>query len=123
MKIKASNALLAAMALLDSPKRWVKNALAQESTGITVDPASESACKFCMVGSLYRVIYVPGVSDQTVYERRDAINVLKEVIAKRHPRSLPQNIPDFNDNIRTTHTDVLEVLMTATLIALANEDS
>jgi hypothetical protein len=45
--------------LLSKPQRWTRGTLARDSRGLPVSPESPRACRFCVMGALYRVTNSP----------------------------------------------------------------
>lgn len=48
--------LVAARALIADEKRWTQREFARDETGIPVDPVDDSACAWCALGALSRVL-------------------------------------------------------------------
>jgi hypothetical protein len=49
--------------LLSVPQRWTRGTLARDSRGLPVSPEDSSACRFCLLGALYRVASVKARTD------------------------------------------------------------
>lgn len=81
--MSAAQVLKHALSLISEPNAWVRNAMAVDAFGLEVDPKSEKAKCFCMVGALQRV-------PSSTAEYGAAIRLLRSACNG-------QSIYDFND--------------------------
>lgn len=90
--------LIEARQLLSDPSHWTKGADARNSRGESVPYMAETACKFCILGAIFRVAEMHNVAPEPVC---DAISAhLGEY-----------SIADFNDT--RNHWAILQLLDTA----------
>ncbi len=81
-------------------KRWGRGNYATNHRGIMTDTTSLDACRFCAVGSLYRVL---GIS---VYEKSPVVN---SCVILLNEASGINNILAFNDDRAKNRFDVIKV--------------
>jgi hypothetical protein len=57
--------------LLSKPQRWTRGTLARDSRGLPVSPEDPKACRFCLMGAMYRVTSLDsdyaGVTELSAY--------------------------------------------------------
>lgn len=83
--------------LLSEPRRWTKNFAALDDRYEPVPVQSSEACRFCLVGAIERC------RDGDCYSSvPEVFRVLEEVAGR--------DAVLFNDDMSTTHEDVLNVL-------------
>ena len=81
--------------LLSNPSHWTKGADARNSRGESVPYMAETACKFCLLGAIYRVAEMHNVAPKPVCDALSAH--LGEY-----------SIADFNDT--RSHGAILQLL-------------
>ena len=86
--------------LLADPERWCKRAAALDSGGGMAIPESPRACRWCLVGAMWKVIHDL---------KSGAYFKLRQALLSRLPAGI-QALGEFNDNPMTTHRDVLSLL-------------
>lgn len=91
----ALKVLVSARELLSDEKRWTKGASARDATGDDVDPRSERAVCWCVVGAVVK-------STLGMLHQEAALNQVHDVV--------DEPIPEFNDAPTSTHADVLRAL-------------
>lgn len=90
--------------LLADPEHWIKGTLAQNEKGRQVNVVSEEACKFCLIGAYSKALCESGID--MFKEAETDFNVWKDLFEP--DRSfLPAA---FNDDPKTTHSDVMNFL-------------
>lgn len=87
--------LIAIRALLASPDRWGKYHYAVDAAGLTVDPADPRACRWCLLGAIWRCAGDDKGAAVIAYLRR---------------LSGRAQLWIFNDGAYTGHGDVLGLL-------------
>lgn len=85
--------------LLSDPGRWCQGAAALNSEGRFVSPIEKYAVSWCLIGALRKTAHLCGLGE-VVTETTDFIR--KEVLYRF--------ISGFNDDPRTSHADVLNLL-------------
>lgn len=91
--------------LLADPKRWTKGCFARNEIGRKVNCYDESAVCWCLEGAFSR-IYGDTYKDTHALWQKFAGTVLSS-----NPSFLC--LPDFNDDPKTTHKQVMAVVKTA----------
>lgn len=99
--------LYRAREILSNPDRWTKGAYARTAGDNETDEPSE-AYRYCLVGAC-------AADDHDVYnvERGPVAYYIMKVIQEQFPdkyREGRRTIDDFNDDLETTHDDILMVL-------------
>ena len=101
-----------ALNLLSVKSKWIRSNWASRSDGTPVDITSPQAICFCLGGAVNRAAFnMCGISvftdNNCEYEiRRSCFESLDKLHA------FP-NTPLFNDNVKTKHTDVINILKEA----------
>ena len=109
-KVKDSDVIMKAMELIGDPTRWTKNTNARNDKGVATGHNEPDACSFCMSGALRKIDpYVAPFSYVL-----DAINKGKG--NKKHYL----NLPSYNDVQNRSHEQVMNTMMTAAFLALAD---
>lgn len=93
---------------LSDPARWTKDAYARDKNGKQVSTDDETAYCFCLTGLLLN----KQVSAKPCSAVLRALHKLEGSYI---------NIPEFNDDVKTTHEDVLKLLDSA--IEISTEQS
>jgi hypothetical protein len=92
--------------LLEDPERWIKKRRSLDKNNFFVPVESTEACKFCLAGAVYKI-----------YDRKLRIVIkdrLNAAIEKYNKEFLSKgSVIGFNDDPKTTHQDVLEVVKMA----------
>lgn len=96
--------------LLKNESKWTRESLARDMNGFSVAPESEEAISFCVWGAIRRCY-------NNIDELRFVAEKIDNELRKRGrtfsfggcTRSL---IPDWNDDLATTHEMVIDVLNT-----------
>lgn len=93
---------------LNSLESWTKTTLALAEDGRPVDPISDDACRFCLVGAIYRV----SGGWQKAAPLADLVDTLWVRAGCPEPRSSwrAPTLTGFNDSPLTSHEDVLKLL-------------
>lgn len=94
-------ALKATKALIDTPKKWTKGALARAESGEPIYTDDPEAVCFCLHGAVNRV------SGHQEHLRRGAKDKIALAIDTMYPG---YGIAEFNDSSETTHEMMLELL-------------
>ena len=85
--------------LISDPGNWVQCSIALNPAGFVVDPTDPKACRFCLLGAMYKVTgrieWAARENNARYYRLRDAF-------------SLKNSLSSFND--RVTHSEVLAML-------------
>lgn len=107
-------ALIAAKEVISDPKNWIKGNASVDSNGVSVDSLDPSACAFCMLGAVHKV-----VPDKRFFEfRQEVCNSLRESVKRKKKKGTLESIADFNDSCNTTHKDVMDVFDDAIMQSL-----
>lgn len=101
--------LTKAQDLIRDPKHWTKGSFAINKNGNRVDPSSDKAFCFCMVGAIYRT-----GSDRN--KESEAINVLST-------QTTGGAILVFNDSPTTSHEEVMSAFDRAREMALQEKQA
>jgi len=96
--MKALNILRGVKRLLKDPEKWTKHTMARNRHGSSVHESSPEAKCWCLSGAL---TYVGRKSKS----RDDSKNKARDIV-----ESLVGTIPNWNDDSRRTHKDVLNTL-------------
>lgn len=96
--------------LLSEREAWTKGAEAKNKKGAICPPRSDAACKWCLIGAYQKVSV-----DQDRKIGRAAMKFFANVIARRNGKNTKvydttETIINFNDNSKTKHQHVLDVL-------------
>lgn len=102
--MKTSDTFLNAADLLAEKSRWCKGRMAKDQDGFSVTPSSTRAIQFCAVGAVRHI------------SRKNTLNDLELKYLKEQHR----DPVGFNDSNSTEHSDVVNLLLTAALLALAD---
>lgn len=78
---------------------WTQDAYAQDAEGRDVDPLAHSACKFCCLGAIARVMGIEDVGNGQLADDVPATVSLEKAAGR--------NIPSFNDAQGQTKEKVL----------------
>lgn len=139
----ASEALLKAKEILSDEKNWCRSGYyANDSLGNNVDPTNKIACKFCTIGSLYKVM----LPEQNKRERLfvlspESFAIDSDVVEKyvrpavsmnsyyggeyyeRDKNGMPpwSSIISFNDSL-ATHAQLMEMFDKAIELAKADNN-
>lgn len=98
--------LITARGFIDTPEKWTKGLPAKDAEGFATSPHDAFAVCFCALGAIEKAA--------RIVKKDHASQVCRfvgDVISKR--------LVDFNDNMNTTHADILEVF--DKVIAAASE--
>lgn len=98
-------------AKIERPEKWGRKHDAVNAAGEPVNPTSKTACKFCIVGATYAAFCRQSINGDSVYLALSRV----PRIAARPDRS----IIGFNDDLTTTHADLLAVIDEAITLAEA----
>jgi hypothetical protein len=94
------NLLVNARRHIEKEENWCKGELAKDAYGNAVNEASETACKFCAIGALYRESSKSGIVDEVL--------VAHARVALSNRLATGWECPAaYNDGPTTTHADVL----------------
>ena len=107
-------ALIAAKELIADPKNWIKGNASVDSNGVSVNTLDPSACAFCMLGAVYKVVPDKGFFGI----RQEVRNSLRESVKRKKKQTTLESIADFNDSCNTTHKDVMDVFDDAIMQSL-----
>lgn len=90
--------LKAARKLLSKPERWTKCEAARDEAGMTVDPCSDSAVCFCVLGAVSKTMAETSLDERCAADRclGDALRGYHSIIA-------------FNDNAKTKHKQIMSL--------------
>lgn len=99
---KALHILVCAREILSDPDHWTKGTLARTKTNKMTTTSNPAACRYCSMGAIVKC-------SGNIYEENDATIILEEAIGG--------NIIAFNDNVRTTHDDLMKMWDKAIRIA------
>ncbi|MDH7796402.1 MULTISPECIES: hypothetical protein [unclassified Beijerinckia] len=107
--------LKAVRTLLTPPAKWTRDYYAMDEEQSQIEPWSTYATCYCMLGAMNKVVAegeFPNQLDELTYDtseknpRWKALEgAIQIVVTRTH-----SDIPTFNDDRRTTHDDVLNVL-------------
>lgn len=86
--------------LLKDPKHWTKGSYAKDAEGLPVSSASPDAVCWCLGGAISKVS--DNIEDANAY-----FNRLEEILTEMYDA---ESIEEFNDDLKTTHADVLKVI-------------
>lgn len=89
--------------LIENPENWTKRFYARDKFDREVYDVSEEACKWCLLGAINRIMR----SKENYKNYLVVILILENAI-----RSITNhyNIVKFNDDPKTTHEDILNLL-------------
>lgn len=111
--------LIGVRALLSEPKRWMKGGLAQDADGEDVEPFSQRAQCWCLVGAMIKVtneaLGLPGVDGYDLHEFTAYIRA--QDLMKRVVGDGAGTIVSFNDAPETNHIDIQQAITFAIDIA------
>ena len=85
--------------LISTPEKWCKGSFARNTSNIPVGENSESACKWCLVGALFKIC---GHSKNSAEIHGIILNEIKDL---EHV-----TVSRFNDHVDTTHETVMNLL-------------
>lgn len=91
--------LVDARAIIDTPNKWRQGKLATDKDNQPVPFYSNKAERFCSVGAIYRA-----TGSEYITPSRKAITALFCSIPLDY-----DSVYEFNDDTKTTHSDVLRV--------------
>ena len=96
--------LMTVRSIIEDERSWGKGQDAVNASMKKVGVMHENACKWCLSGAIQRALIL--------YGKRypDEVAVRKQIITVLEKRHLTSNIVRFNDSVRTTHKDVMDVL-------------
>jgi hypothetical protein len=94
--MKISEALERALALIDTPEKWTKNAQARTKRGCATYASSMKAYSFCAIGAICRVC-----ADNDVHV------FLEKILTERGYVYDGDPLMSFNDNPDTNHLGVV----------------
>lgn len=80
---------------------WTQEVYATDEHGTNVDPLSSSACRFCCLGAIARVMEIADVGNGQLADDVPATVSLEKAAGR--------NIPSFNDALGRTKEQVLAV--------------
>lgn len=96
--------LVSARKLLSDPAHWTRGDLAHDAAGDSIDPRSEDAVCWCVMGAVQKFSLGAGYQG-------DALSLVYSVVGGISEFYDELNaVPEFNDSPATTHTDILRVL-------------
>lgn len=114
---KASQFLVEAKKLIDSPEKWTQDSFAKDQTGAEVSYASSQATCFCSLGALRRVELNEFCDDSGELRERSK-RFLNRAIEETTSYSL-YGIAPFNDE--ASHEEVMAVWDEAIKLAKSKE--
>ena len=88
--------------LLADSNRWCKGEVAVNELGLGINPKSDEAVKWCLVGA----------ANKCIPDFNEFCKLIEKIC-----EITKQNVPYFNDNPETTHEQMLEVLRKAESLA------
>lgn len=92
---------------LTDPTHWARGWYSFDANKLQVAPDSPLAVSFCLMGACYRESQLP-TSREEAY--REAVSRIRQAIPPAMVMCNKDTIPGFNDNPKTTHADILQVL-------------
>jgi len=98
--------LQAAKAVIDHPLKWTVGSYARDGADREVPINSPDACKFCLIGALYKGFgysYAPDIHDKLDF--RIAWNALSDVTECEGQKLAP-----WNDALGRDHSEVIEAI-------------
>lgn len=100
-------------ALLTPPEHWTQGFDARDPEGIPVGSLDENATCWCLLGGIEKI--APSASDNRLrVDVQNALSASIQVEAKdRFDAENLTDIPEFNDDPRTTHEHILAVVRRA----------
>ena len=96
--------------ILESESSWIQGAMAMNSGMEEVDYLDESACKWCLTGAIRKAMHLARCHEVPAVE-------FPIMLVLNH-----NNIILFNEDPRTTHNDVMEILDKAITKSMFLED-
>lgn len=112
-QVKISDAILKAMEMIGDKSKWTKGTCARNDRDVAVMTGDPAACKFCMIGALDVTSRSRSSSSIPAGYILSAANKGKEYWRYR-------NIPSYNDVRNRSHEQVMDTMMTAAFLALAD---
>lgn len=104
-----TDTLRAARALIE--KGWCQAALARDKTGATVEPGSERAVAYCMMGAIYAATHYTPL---TAWERHETYMLAKQCRNRLFAaNSIQDTLADWNDAPERTQAEVLALFDSA----------
>ena len=99
--MNALEALREARGLIASPDKWTQRVSARREDGVRVDQASDEACRWCLIGAMGRIAILEKVENEEWQKMCRAV-----------ARYVPgyQTLEQFNDDLLTTHEQVLRAM-------------
>ncbi len=91
--------------LIRDPRNWAKHTYSKDMLGMSVEPTSPDACRWCSIGAVLKVLDLP--SDTSRHPTFDLLEKANGNWA----------VPDFNDT--STHEEVMEMFDKAKELARA----
>ena len=114
--LDARGVLVKVRELLVDPTRWTKHAYAENEKGELSDIGRADACKFCLLGGVYKVLGVlpgQGVSVAKQQSVKEVHGLLVTAISRSKQGRVYTELDAvtfFNDRTDVEHKDVLAVL-------------
>lgn len=120
----ALKVLQTAREILSEEKRWTKNVLARNILDIKVAPINPSAVCFCSMGAICKA--AKDLKLHTYTDSIEAENLLTEaakpLMAQMEGiKTIPSSFVQFNDNLRTKHSDIMNLFDEAIKLAEKEE--
>lgn len=113
MILTAKDYLIKARELLSEEQKWVQGVLARDENNISVCTSSDTACKFCLLGSLFRVSHenVNNITlDSWPEDAQVAAEDLLDLIVRERGLIDINSMVAFNDAPGRTHAEILALL-------------
>lgn len=112
--------LRAALALIDTPTKWLKKSMAKSAGWREVPPESSEACYFCLLGAIVRATEA-NVSILASPRQQSARNVLRKVVGLGSAGTSFRPLSEWNDAPERTHEDIVEAFNMAISYAEEND--
>ena len=113
--MKTSEFLRQAKAVIDTPEKWTKNAMARNAAGTAVHQGNKLAVCWCLSGAVNRQRWaMPDLSITESGAVRDRADAFLETVARRVGF---QNAVVMNDHHLTTHDEVMGLFDDAIVLA------
>lgn len=116
----AAEIIKQAKALLSDPKKWIKGTYARNRLGASKLGWESGAVAFCTLGALQNITGHQPYGTPAGLKATDYIVHAAKRLFPGNSRSI-YSIPGFNDDLRTTHEDLMQVLDKAELMARSGE--
>ena len=108
MDNKIHHALSRARELIDTPEKWTQGSAAVDADDNRVDVLSKKACTFCLGGAIQRAC--SDIGEKPAFYTDCAKWAFDNADLKLNHNEALTPIVAFNDNLKTTHADVLRAI-------------